>query len=186
VSHTAAIETLQADLRAALGAADLEAARAQLARVIEQVEAGRSSESLPLHMNIRLTLRGANGRIKTRRVLHNLICTAGKNLLLASGGTSKYVKDFAYVCIGTGSTAANAADTALEAEAARALGTVSNPTAASLKVSYTFPAGTGTGAITEAGLDHSAGASGAILNRQVFAAINKGASDTLQIDITIS
>ena len=64
---------------------------------------------------------------------------------LASGGTAKYPKDFAYVGIGTGATAAATSDTTLGTESARALGTVSNPDSDTLRITYTFPAGTGTG-----------------------------------------
>jgi hypothetical protein len=72
------------------------------------------------------------------------------------------------------------------AEAARAQGTTTNPSAPVWQVTYTFPAGTGTGAITESALDYQNSASAAILARQVFAAINKGAGDTLQMTWQIS
>lgn len=42
----------------------------------------------------------------------------------------------------------------------------------------TFAAGTGTGALTEAGI-FNASSAGTMLNRVVFATVNKGASDTL-------
>jgi hypothetical protein len=160
-----------------------------LARVQELrdfIEDRSREQSLPLKLNLTLTLRGPDGQIKERQEIHNTICTAGKNLLLASGGTKKYVNDYGYVCIGTNATASSASDTALGAEVARALGTTSNPTSASWKVTYTFPAGTGTGTITESALDYQNSASAAILARQVFTGIAKGASDTLQIDWTLS
>lgn len=146
---------------------------------------GRDPHSLQLNVNVTLELRGPNGELRQRQV-HNTICTAGKNLILASGGTAKYVKDYAYVLAGTGTTAASAADTALETETVRALGTVSNPSANTLRVTYTIPAGAGTGAITEAGLDYQNSASGAILARQVFSAINKGAADSLTVTFDIT
>ena len=48
-----------------------------------------------------------------------------------------------------------------------------------------FGAGTGTGAITEAGL-LNASSSGTLLCRTVFSVINKGANDTLGITWTVT
>lgn len=157
----------------------------RLRQLAQTVEAEGAREVLNLRANVKAILRGPDGEVKDTRDFHNLICTAGKNALLAATG-GKAVDAFDYICIGTGSTAADAGDTALGNESARAQGTTTNPTASSWKVTYTFPAGTGTGAITESALDSGAVASAAILCRQVFAAINKGASDTLQIDWTIT
>lgn len=180
-----ATDDLQRRLQEALSAAQAGGNPLEiLEAALRKLDQGR--EALALRINTRLELRGADGEIKDVRELHNVICTAGKNLLLASGGTAKYVKDYAYVCIGTNATSEAAGNTALGAEVARALGTVSNPASNTLRVTYTFPAGTGTGAITESALDHSSSATAAILARQTFSVINKGASDTLQVtwDIT--
>jgi hypothetical protein len=49
----------------------------------------------------------------------------------------------------------------------------------------TFPAGTGTGAVTEAGL-FNASSAGTLLCRTVFSVINKGAADTLGITWTVT
>ncbi len=151
----------------------------------QQVEDGAVPEVLQLHANVRIELRGPDGRIKEEREFHNLICTVGKNLLLASGGTAQYIKQFSYIAIGTGTNAAAIGDTTLQTEAARNISTVSNPTAASLQFTYTFPAGTGTGAITESGL-LDATSSGNLLARQVFSVVNKGASDTLAVTWTLT
>ena len=163
-------------------AQDPEAVRAFLASLCSGD--GRDPNSLQLNVNVTLELRGPDGELRQREV-HNLICTAGKQLVLASGGTAKYPKDFAYVAIGTGATAASSSDTALQTESARALGTVSNPDSNTLRITYTFGAGTGTGAVTEAGL-LSASSSGTILARQVFSAVNKGASDSLTVTFDIT
>ena len=141
---------------------------------------GDRHESLELHVNVRMELRGPDGKLKEERTLHNLVVTVGKNLLLASGGTAKYVKEFAYIAIGTGTNAAALADTALQTELTRAASTVSNPSANTLRFSYLFAAGVGTGAITESGLLDAA-AAGNLLARQVFAVINKGALDQLTV-----
>jgi hypothetical protein len=49
----------------------------------------------------------------------------------------------------------------------------------------TYAAGTGTGAITEAGI-FNASSSGTLLSHVVFSAINKGAADSLTITWTIT
>jgi hypothetical protein len=49
----------------------------------------------------------------------------------------------------------------------------------------TFPAGTGTGAVTEAGLFND-GTAGDMLCRTVFSVINKGAADTLGVTWTVT
>lgn len=95
---------------------------------------------------------------------------------------------FDYIAVGTGTTAANVADTTLETELAtsglsRAQGTasrvttdVTNDTAQVLK-SFTV---TGTAAVTESGLLNAA-SNGVLLCRQVFSAVNVVNGDTLQV-----
>jgi hypothetical protein len=143
-------------------------------------KAGPDGETLSFRVNVYAELRGPNGELKDRREFHNLIVTAGKRLILASGGTSKYPKEFAYIAVGTGAVAAALGDTALGAELTRVLATVTNPDADTLRFVSSFGAGVATGAITESGLLDAA-AAGNLLARQVFAAINKGATDTLSM-----
>ena len=49
----------------------------------------------------------------------------------------------------------------------------------------TFPAGTGTGAVTEAGILNASSA-GDLLCRTVFSVVNKGASDSMTITWTVT
>lgn len=115
---------------------------------------------------------------------HNLIVTAGKNKLLDAGAGTLHLKEFAYLGIGTGATAAAIGDTTLQTQLVRStVITPTNPAANSLKFSFSF---TGqTGAITECGL-FTAAVSGTMLNRLVFAAVNITGTDTLVVEITIS
>jgi hypothetical protein len=89
------------------------------------------------------------------------------------------------MAIGTGSTAAAASNTALGSQAART--TLTSTTVSGADVTYvdTFAAGTGTGAITEAGL-FNASSSGTMLCRTVFSVVNKGASDSMTITWTVT
>lgn len=141
-------------------------------------------ESFRLYANIDLKVHDAEGNLKDQRTFHNLICTAGKQKLLATA-SQKYIKDFAYIAIGTGTTAANATDTALVTEVARSLATLSNPDANTYQAQVTFGAGTGTGAITEVGL-LDASSTGDLLMRQVFSAVNKLSADSLTVTVTIT
>jgi hypothetical protein len=89
------------------------------------------------------------------------------------------------MAVGAGATAAAAGDTALGSELGRV--TLASSTSSANVVTYTatFPAGTGTGAITEAGIFNAA-SSGTLLCRTVFSVVNKGASDAMSITWTIT
>lgn len=133
-----------------------------------------------------LEVRGPDGQVKDRRVVRNLIPSAGlaylAGILSADESTIP-----TYLGIGTGTTAAAAGDTALETEVgtrqdgtqSRVTTTVTNDTS---QVVGTFGAANpaGGGAITEAGL-LTAVSSGTLISRAVFAAVNKAADDSLQI-----
>lgn len=134
----------------------------------------------------RLELVGADGRTKAVREFRNLIVNAG---LDGAGdrlfNSATALGTFHYVAIGTDATPETSADTALLAETARAAGAYANPSTAVHTVDYTFPAGTGTGAITEVGLLDDP-AVGTLYNRKTFAAINKTGTDTLKATCTIT
>lgn len=114
----------------------------------------------------------------------NLVVTAGKQFVASRmGGASSAV--MSHMAIGTGNTAAAAGDTTLQTENARVALTSAVVTGADIVYTATFPAGTGTGTITEAGvLNNSLG--GTLLARTVFSAINKGASDSITIAWTVT
>jgi hypothetical protein len=119
-----------------------------------------------------------------KTVVDNLIVNLGLAYIVSR------MKDAAasvmsHMAIGTGTTAAAATQTALVAEATRVpltSSTLVTTTVANDALQYvaTFGAGVGTGAITEAAL-LNAGSGGTMLARTAFAAINKGALDSLTI-----
>lgn len=136
-------------------------------------------------LNLNLKLYSETGELKEERDYHNVICTAGKNLVLAASA-GKLPAVFSYIGIGTGTTAAAAADTALQTEVGtRVNGTVSNPTASQLQIQGTFAAGNGTATISEAGLLDAAIA-GDLLAHQVFVGVAKAAGDSLTVTWTLS
>lgn len=156
-----------------------------LETLAEQVKDGAGNEVLRFKTNMRLELRGPDGALKDHRELHNLICTVGKEQILKAS-SAETLSQFAYCAIGTGTTAASAADTALQTEVARStVITPTNPNADTLQFQTTFGAGVGTGAITESGLLDAASV-GHLLCHQVFAAVNKAAGDSLTVTWSIT
>jgi hypothetical protein len=123
-----------------------------------------------------------NGEIV--KEVDNLVVTAGKGFV-ASRMKDATTTAMTHMAIGTGSTAAAASNTALGSQSART--TLTSTTVSGADITYvdTFPAGTGTGAITEAGL-FNASSGGTMLCRTVFSVVNKGASDSMTITWTVT
>lgn len=117
------------------------------------------------------------------REIDNLVVTAGKGFVASRMvGTSANV--MSHMAVGSGSTAAAAGDTALGSELGRTT-TSASVSGAVVTFSSTLAAGTGTGAVTEAGL-FNASSSGTMLCRTVFSVVNKGASDSMTISWTVT
>lgn len=138
------------------------------------------NETVKLQGAFTVELRDSNGMLKDHRDVKNVVVTVGKSYLtqwlVASSQSGFFMQ---YVAVGTGTSAAQASDTALQAEVARVAGTLSNSTNV-WQNQAVFGPGIGTGAVTEAGI-LSASSSGTLLAHQVFAAVNKAAGDTLTI-----
>lgn len=128
----------------------------------------------------------ATGEIKDQRELKNLVVTSGKTYI-ASRMAAASAAVMGWIGVGTSSTAPTVGDTALGTEVARVATTVSGGTPSTNTVTYvsTFPAGTGTGALVEAGIFNS-NTSGTMLSRTTFAVVNKGAADEMTITWTIT
>lgn len=115
----------------------------------------------------------------------NLVVTTGKEWI--AGRLNNPVPPIMnYIALGTGTTAPVLTDTTLETEIYRQV--VTTPGGAvsgnSLVFTQTVGAGSGTGALTEAGIFDLA-AAGTMLSRVTYPVINKGASDTIAITWTI-
>ena len=138
--------------------------------------------------NENLQMTGALTVEKNGEVIHrvpNLVVTAGRDLVasrLAGGGSN-----VTHMAVGSSSTPASAAQTALLSQIDRNGLTVSGGTAVNNTVEYasTWSAGDGTGALTEAGLFTSA-TGGTMLARTVFSVVNKGVNDSITITWTIT
>ena len=128
------------------------------------------------------------GYWSTEKRIRNVVTYAGyagaAGRLMGSGTPAA----FTYIAVGTGTTAASTADTALQTETStsgltRAAGTVSLVTTSqtndTAQVTNTFSV-TGTVAVTESGV-LNASSSGTLLCHQVFSAINVASGDSLAI-----
>jgi len=128
------------------------------------------------------------GRWSDKSVISNLITNAGfagaASRLNGAGSEAA----FTYIATGTGTTAANVADTTLETEIADSGLSRANATASRVTTTQTNDTAqlvntftvTGTKAVTESGVLNAA-SSGVLLCRQVFSAINVVNGDSLQI-----
>lgn len=115
---------------------------------------------------------------------NNLVTTVGIDYI-ASRMKDTTETAMSHMAIGTGTTAAAVGDTALETETGRVALTSTTVTNEEVVYVATFPAGTGTGAITEAGiLNNSSG--GSLLTHTIFSVVNKGADDAMTITWTVT
>jgi len=130
---------------------------------------------------IKFELYDASGKLKEIREINNVVVTVGKNYL-ATWLTAATQADFfmQYIGLGTGTSAANASDTALETElSSRVAGTLT-PSGNVWQNIASFGPGVNTGAITESGI-FSESTGGTMFARQTFPVINKGSGDSLQV-----
>ncbi len=142
-------------------------------------------ERLPLKGSWEFVLTDRDGKLKDYRKKDNLITDVGFQFLAdASFIASGRPAIGNYTAIGATSTAPAAGNTALGSQLARQTNTYSYA-AKVATLSTTFAAGTGTGAVVEAGI-LNASTAGTLLNRVTFTVINKGALDTLAVNFTLT
>tara|TARA_A100001391_G_C4954214_1_gene248067 strand:- start:188 stop:628 length:441 start_codon:yes stop_codon:yes gene_type:complete len=142
------------------------------------------NDSIKVTGELKLTLTRPDGNVKHEVIIPNLVVTTGKSYI-ASRMKDASATAMSHMAIGTGNTAAAAGNTALGSEAGRVALTSTTVTNNDVAYVATFPAGTGTGALTEAGI-FNASSSGTLLCRTVFSVINKASADTLGITWTVS
>jgi hypothetical protein len=143
------------------------------------------NDQLKVTGDVVVEITGPDGQIKDRREIKNLVVSTGKTFI--AGRIVGTPTAMSHMAIGSNNTAAATNDAALGAELGRVA--LSSSTSAGAVVTYvaSFPAGTGTGAVVEAGV-FNASSSGTMLCRTVFAVVNKGADDAMSITwaITVS
>ena len=114
----------------------------------------------------------------------NIVVTAGKGYV-ASRMKDATATAMSHMAIGSGTTNPAASDTALETELGRVALTSTAVSSNVVTYTATFAAGTGTGAVTEAGI-LNASSSGTLLCRTEFSVVNKGSSDSMTITWTVT
>lgn len=135
---------------------------------------------------VNVVITDKNGKVKEDFTVPNLVVDDGLDYIAARMVDASIPTAMSHMAVGTDNTAASSSDTALGSESAR-VALDSAPTVTDNSVAYvaTYPAGTGTAALTEAGI-LNAGSGGTLLCRTVFSVINKGASDSMTITWTIT
>ena len=143
-----------------------------------------STDALQVKGHVVMELRGPDGELKETQEIKNLVVTVGLALAATALGTGT-ITTIGYMAVGTSSTPAALGNTTLGTELARVA--LTSTAVASVVITYvaSFGAGTGTGALVEAGLFNGTPA-GTMLSRVVFAVVNKGSGDSLTITWTIT
>jgi hypothetical protein len=143
------------------------------------------NDKLKITGDVVVEITGADGQVKDRREIKNLVVATGKTFI--AGRMVGTPTAMSHMAVGSSSTAAANGDTTLGASLGRVALTSAASSGAVVTYVATFPAGTGTGAVVEAGVFNDASA-GTMLCRTVFAVVNKGADDAMSITwaITVS
>lgn len=143
------------------------------------------TEALTLVGHVLIEVRDEHGHIKATREVENLIVTTGRDAIVSRLASSPGTAVPVGMAVGTGSTAPAAGNTALGAEIDRNALTSNTASGGVLTMVGNWAAGDATNsAIAEAGVFSTSTTGGTMFSRATFTAINKGASDTLQITWT--
>jgi ATP-dependent protease HslVU (ClpYQ) peptidase subunit len=140
-------------------------------------------ETLKAKGQVKLELTRADGTVETIDI-KNLVVNTGLNYIVSRMKDTTETA-MSHMAIGSGSTAAAAGNTALGTELGRV--TLTSTTVSTNTIQYvaSFPAGTGTGTVYEAGI-FNASSGGTLLCRTVFGIVTKDAGDSLAITWTIT
>jgi hypothetical protein len=144
------------------------------------------TETVNVTGRLKIVRLDESGNEKEVREVKNLIVAVGKNIITSRlvGNTTAIPS---HMAVGSSNTAATTAQTTLGTELSRV--TLDSSTRTNNTIAYiaTFPAGVGTGTITEAAI-LNAGSSGDMLCRTNFNEVNKGVSDVIVItwNVTIA
>ena len=142
------------------------------------------TESVNIKGNLEVVLLDENGTQKDYRKVNNLVVAVGKEVIAARllGNTLAVMS---HMAVGSSATAATTSQTALGGELGRVA--LDSSTRSSNTITYvaTFPAGTGTGSLAEAGI-LNASSTGNMLCRTTFSTVTKAAGDTIVITLNFT
>lgn len=131
-----------------------------------------------------IVVKDSNGDLKQELNVTNLVVDTGL-AYIASRMKDATATAMSHMAIGSGTNDPAAGDTALQTQLGRVALTSTTVTNNSVAYVASFPAGTGTGAVTEAGI-FNASSGGTMLCRTEFAVINKAAGDSMTITWTVT
>ena len=142
-----------------------------------------ANETIKAYGQLSIKITDAEGNVKTDMTIPNLVVTTGKNWIAARMKETGRPGEMTHMAIGAGTAVPVIADSTLGTELGRVALTTAGGTVADNVVTYqaTFAPGTGTGAVTEAGI-FNANSAGTMLCRTKFDVVNKGAADTMAIE----
>lgn len=132
---------------------------------------------------LQIKLYGPDGKLKQEQNVKNLVVTSGKGYI--AGRMVGTPTAMSHMAIGSGTVNPDPDDNTLGTELGRVGLTSSGASGAVVTYVASFGAGTGTGAVTEAGI-FNASSAGTLLCRTEFAVVNKGADDSLSITWTVT
>ena len=145
-------------------------------------------EGLKITGQVNIVKTNSDGVVVEEHNVKNLVVSTGKTFIAAKMiATTNSPAAMTHMGIGTNNTAVTSTDTSLLGQTARQSLSGATSSGAAITFTATFPAGTGDGAITEAGI-FNASTSGTMLCRTVFPTVNKGSGDQITITwvITVS
>lgn len=147
----------------------------------------QQNEDLQATGQVLIQLLDAAGKVKEEHKVKNLVVSAGKTYIAARMQGSAIPTVMGFMAIGTGTATPAVANTTLGVEAGRVALASFSSSSNQVTATATFPAGTGTGAITEAGI-FNANSGGTMLCRTTFPVVNKAAGDSIAITwvVTVS
>lgn len=139
------------------------------------------TESIYLKGNLEVLLLDENNNLKDQRKINNLVVAVGKSHITSRLSSNAAVV-MSHMAIGSANIAPATSQTLLLGETARVSLDSASVTNNTIAYVATFPAGTGTGTIAEAGVFNNPSAnSGTLLCRTRFNEVNKAAADTIII-----
>ena len=144
------------------------------------------TDSVKVRGSLQIDVFDETGAKKNEKRVDNLVVAEGKQIIAARllGNT---LPVFSHMAVGSSNTAALSSQTTLGSELARVGFDSTSRSSNILTFVATFPAGTGTGTLTEAGIFND-GTTGNMLCRTNFNDVNKASGDTIVItwNVTIS
>jgi hypothetical protein len=144
----------------------------------------RNKDFLSATGKLSIVVNDNAGNLKQELNVTNLVVDTGLDYI-ASRMKDTSATAMSHMAIGSGTDDPADDDTTLQTELGRVSLTSTTVTSNSVEYVATFAAGTGTGAVTEAGIFNDVTA-GTMLCRTEFAVINKAAGDSMTITWTVT